>query len=33
MMISFHFSKSIEMIGYPIDIKIRHEIKNHEIPN
>jgi hypothetical protein len=26
-MISFHFGKSTEMTGYPIGIKVRHEIK------
>jgi hypothetical protein len=32
-MISFYFEKSIEMIGYSIDIKVRHEIKTHGISN
>jgi hypothetical protein len=32
-MISFYFGKSIEMTGYPIDIKVRHEMKNHGISN
>jgi hypothetical protein len=32
-MIPFYFEKSIEMTGYPIGIKVRHEIKTHEIPN
>jgi hypothetical protein len=26
-MISFHLEKFIEMTGYPIGIKVRHEIK------
>jgi hypothetical protein len=26
-MISFNFGKSTKMIGYPIGIKVRHEIK------
>jgi hypothetical protein len=30
MMISFHFEKSTEMTGYPIGIKVRHEMKNME---
>jgi hypothetical protein len=30
-MISYHFGKSTEMIGYLIGIKVRHEIKNYEI--
>jgi hypothetical protein len=29
-MISFHFAKSIEMTGYPIGIKVRHEMKTME---
>jgi hypothetical protein len=33
MMISFHFEKSTEMIGYPIGIKVRYEMKNHRIQN
>jgi hypothetical protein len=33
MVISFHFVKSTEMTGYPISIKVRHEIKIHGIPN
>jgi hypothetical protein len=32
-MISFHFEKSTEMTGYPIGIKVRHEMKTHGIPN
>jgi hypothetical protein len=32
-MISFHVKKIIEMTGYPIGIKVRHEIKTHGIPN
>jgi hypothetical protein len=32
-MISFHFEKSIEMIEYSIDIKVRYEMKTHEIRN
>jgi hypothetical protein len=31
MMLSFYFEKSTEMTGYPIDIKVRHEMKNHGI--
>jgi hypothetical protein len=30
---SFHFSKSIKMIGYQIDIKVRHEMKNYKFLN
>jgi hypothetical protein len=33
MIISFYFEKSTEMTGYPISIKVRHEMKNHEIRN
>jgi hypothetical protein len=33
MMTSFHFEKSIEMTGYPIGIKVRHEMKTHGILN
>jgi hypothetical protein len=33
MIISFYFEKSTEMTGYPIDIKVRHEMKTHGIPN
>jgi hypothetical protein len=33
MIISFHFEKSTEMTGYPIGIKVRHEMKIHGIPN
>jgi hypothetical protein len=29
-MILFYFIKSTKMIGYPINVKIRHETKNHE---
>jgi hypothetical protein len=29
MIISFHFAKSTEMTGYPIGIKVRHDMKNH----
>jgi hypothetical protein len=32
-MISFYFEKSTKMTGYPIDIKVRHEMKTHGIPN
>jgi hypothetical protein len=32
-MISFNFGKSTKMIGYPIGIKVRLEIKNHGIQN
>jgi hypothetical protein len=32
-MISVYFGESIEMIGYAIGVKVRHEMKNHEIPN
>jgi hypothetical protein len=32
-MISFHFEKSTEITGYPIGIKVRHEMKTHGIPN
>jgi hypothetical protein len=28
---ALNFGKSTNMIGYPIGIKVRHEIKNHEI--
>jgi hypothetical protein len=31
-MILFYFKKSTKMTGYPIDIKVRHEIKTHGIP-
>jgi hypothetical protein len=33
MMISFYFEKFTEMTGYPIGIKVRHEMKNHGIRN
>jgi hypothetical protein len=29
-MISFHFEKSTEITGYPIGIKVRHEMKPME---
>jgi hypothetical protein len=32
-MILFYFDNSIEMTGYPIGIKVRHEMKNHGISN
>jgi hypothetical protein len=32
-MISFYFEKFTEITGYPIGIKVRHEIKTHEISN
>jgi hypothetical protein len=32
-MISFHFEKSIKMIGYPIGIKVKHEMKTYGISN
>jgi hypothetical protein len=32
-MISFHFVKSTEITGYPIGIKVRHEMKKHRISN
>jgi hypothetical protein len=32
-MISFYFEKSTEMTGYPIGIKVSHEMKTHRIPN
>jgi hypothetical protein len=33
MMILFYFLKSTEITGYPIGIKVRHEMKNYEILN
>jgi hypothetical protein len=32
-MISFYFEKSTEITGYPVGIKVRHEMKIHEISN
>jgi hypothetical protein len=31
MMMSFHFEKSTEMTGYPIGIKVRHEMKRNSV--
>jgi hypothetical protein len=31
MIISFYFGKSAEMTGYPIGIKVRHEMKTNSV--